>query len=409
MERRGGGGSLIYENKTDFLSTEENRSALFEAFENSGRSSPEFSTNANTPIKFPESANGVVLQTNINSGDIKMSAEVDTLIDSRIKIDLGDRDNTQILLDSRRDRQGDAQLYPPLRFWTATKREDLFAVKGNDVTVGQVFTSWFIDDRDPNIVNPVRENFNKTDPNFPTEYLQFGYWLHADKNNLEQAKVGSFAIGTELVGDSRLHPITASGTATYRGIAGGFLTYDVKTDPDGLFPAEFVEAGDFLADITLEANFDRNSISGCVGCTRGIGLRTLTDRERVPPALRSELAVNQTGHFILLEEAPIDPVTGNFSGRTAAHYWNTGHPYNVVSTEGKWGGSPSTARDDDGHPKMLAGTFSSEWKDNPDFLIPERGPGGTARLFGAWMATTQSAENLITQELIPNPEASPPR
>ncbi len=302
-----------------------------------------------------------------------MSAKVNNSIDSRITIDLQDKDNTQILLNSRRHRQEGAQLYSPLRFWTATKREDLFAVKDNDITIGQIFTSWFIDDRHPDISHPIGDDFNVTDPNFPREYLIFGYWLHADKNNLDQANVGTFSIGTEL---KDAGPIQASGKATYRGIAGGILTYDVDAPKHPLFPGSFVEAGDFSADITLQADFDENSISGCIGCTRGIGLKTITNRERVPEELQTEFAVNQTGHYILLQDAKIQN-DGSFTGEIDARYWNTGHPYYVVESSGKWGGVPSGAKHQNGQPKVLAGTFSGNWKDNPvnpEYFLPQGAP-----------------------------------
>ena len=41
-------------------------------------------------------------------------------------------------------------------------------------------------------------------------------------------------------------------------------------------------------------------------------------------------------------------------------------------------------------------------------LLPGE-PQGEARLYGAWMATSQYAENEIEQKLITNPLADPPR
>ena len=372
-----GGGAISidstnYNNKNDLLIPVENRKALHSALGSAiqgGEQLQSFSDNS-------------VVQS--NGDNVSVSAKVNNLIDSEITVNFG---STQILLDSLRHRQGDVQVYPPLMVWNALKREEIFVQKDDTVTIGQIFTNWNVDDRHPDNKPDWTVQSQAVDPELPREYVIFGYWLHGNMKDLAKAHVGSFAVGPELGLPSPNR--TIQGTATYNGIAGGLYTYSVDHPQ-----LQYDEAGDFVGDITLKADFDQNSVSGCIGCNTGINLNSVTNRNRVPEMLQSKLTPSSTRTRILLHDANIKS-SGDFSGKVTAHsdYGAVNIPYFDTGSSGSWVGALSKEQDQGNHPRLLAGTFGADLQDS--FM-------GKVQMLGAWIATKESAATGIELDYDPN-------
>ena len=95
------------------------------------------------------------------------------------------------------------------------------------------------------------------------DYLAFGYWLHArgdlENDDVSAVEIGAFVDGPELRGTSAL---PAAGTAMFSGHAAGLYAEEAGTDatrPQGTYVS-----GEFYANMTLEADFDDQSVSGIV-------------------------------------------------------------------------------------------------------------------------------------------------
>ena len=95
------------------------------------------------------------------------------------------------------------------------------------------------------------------------DYLAFGYWLHAsgdlENDDVSAVEIGAFVDGPELRGTSTL---PTAGTAMFSGHAAGLYAEEAGTDatrPQGTYVL-----GEFYADMTLEADFDDQSVSGIV-------------------------------------------------------------------------------------------------------------------------------------------------
>ncbi len=186
----------------------------------------------------------------------------------------------------------------------------------------------------------------------PTDYLAAGWWLLYPPDvpiwEFESATRGVFLDGPEL--DPANPPgLPLAGTATYVGGMGGLYTYNYGRAWGEL--AETVEITEFAGPVSLTADFDRNRLTGCLGCQEPI--ETAPGRHLFPavpwqgpdpaalPAdydVRFEASFGASGAF---EDTAI----------TVAHPERT-----VVSSAGTWQGQFSNMPDADGNPRRVVGS-----------------------------------------------------
>ena len=201
----------------------------------------------------------------------------------------------------------------------------------------------------------------------PTDFLSLGFWaslefdLGADElSGLAVGGIGTFVDGPELRGTPTL---PSGGTATYEGRASGLYAY-----VQGGNPAGSAEAGPFFAMARLTANFDADTIEGCIGCTGGIFVAA-GDTASDGDGLETETIPANIG----LSPAPIgtdgtfldDGVTVRIEGRE------------IGDSNGAWGGRFSTVADAAGAPRLAAGTAGAEWTESD---------GSRGVFLGSWFA-----------------------
>jgi len=193
------------------------------------------------------------------------------------------------------------------------------------------------------------------------EWLAGGWWMRSNgggvdlfgginRNAFTSTEFGAFIDGSGF--DSNAPPAD-SGTATYEGSAHG-LAYSYG---DGALADD--RAYTWSKDMELRADFDSNTISGCIGCE-------LTD----PPL--AELYTPRDPRFFL-EEAPIR-ADGTFTAADVRMEWDR---YPDAQSSGSWGGR--FLQPDVLAPRQAAGTMGIEWTDERDDT------GG--HFLGYWYAT----------------------
>ena len=183
----------------------------------------------------------------------------------------------------------------------------------------------------------------------PTDYLSAGFWMRFDgatttrRLNPADAEIAPFIDGPEL--DARVPPqLPVSGTASYAGSAGGVYRYR----PPGAEPL----AEEFVATMTLQADFAAGTVSGCIGCVGDIAL----EREHLYRILGwrpGDAAAEHppTEYEIHFAPAAIDG-TGGFAGSSVA----VTHPDRaIVRSDGSWMGRLSSRAAEDGTPRLAAG------------------------------------------------------
>lgn len=242
-------------------------------------------------------------------------------------------------------------------------------------------------------------SWNNSDP---TDYLAGGYWMHlsGDLSNesIASADIGAYIDGTEFAGAPIL-PVL--GTATYRGHASGLYTFSYGPSwaniprPPGVEPGTR-EAGVYTGIANLTADFETNTISGCIGCIMEgedpemVILETAGDiidpdgnrydlyavyhnRERGMPG-------DGSWSRIKLGDAPIDPSTGTFTGTDITVEIDY---FQGSTSSGTWGGKFSNKPEGSGEPRLVGGTTSVEWS-HPD--------GDNAVFIGNFFADKDVAE-----------------
>ena len=105
----------------------------------------------------------------------------------------------------------------------------------------------------------------------PTDYLAAGWWLTYPPDvpfwEFESATRGVFLDGPEL-DPARPPDLPLTGTASYAGSMGGLYTYSYGRAWDEL--AGSTEITEFIGPVSLTADFDRNRLTGCLGCLEPI-------------------------------------------------------------------------------------------------------------------------------------------
>ena len=212
----------------------------------------------------------------------------------------------------------------------------------------------------------------------PADYLAAGWWLvyppDVPLDDIESATRGVFLDGPEL--DPAIPPdLPLTGTATYVGGMGGLYTYNYGRAWGEL--AGSSDVTEFVGPVSLTADFDRNRLTGCLGCLAPIETDPgrhlypiLSWRDPDPAASPADYDV----HF----EASIG-ASGAFEDTVIA----VTHPDRaIVSSAGTWQGLFSNLPDADGNPRRVVGST--------DVLFAED-DGSHGRLTGIFDALTPAA------------------
>ena len=178
-----------------------------------------------------------------------------------------------------------------------------------------------------------------------TNYLAGGYWIKSNQTGVtEMGTFGDAGAGSVFAyyddPNSSWQTPTITGTATYQGEAEGAYT-------------QAGDAGIWWGQLMLEANFETNSISGCVGCrTSGPepGIYTYTSLDEL---------TNDNGDFSDLHVSLEGRIrnNGSFDGTLGiVEGIDTNNP--DPSSRGKWGGLFSENTDAADTPNLAIGTLA---------------------------------------------------
>ncbi len=257
-----------------------------------------------------------------------------TFVDSVLSIDVRYHDGDTRTLDTRRHRDQSWGLYlPPPSQPNHSSREWLLAENHYDGKILlYALASW-----------------NDADP---SDYLAAGWWLvyppGAPYEAVDSAIRGVFIDGPEL-DPARPPDLPLTGTANYVGSAGGLYTYLYGHDWGEL--AESSEYTEFAGPISLTADFDRNRLTGCMGCLGPI--ETAPGRHLFPvvpwqgpdpAASPADYEVHFAASFGALGEFEDTAVTVTHPDRT------------ITRTAGTWRGQFSSVPDVNGHPRRVVGS-----------------------------------------------------
>ena len=185
-----------------------------------------------------------------------------------------------------------------------------------------------------------------------TDYLAAGWWLvyppGAPYWAVESATRGVFLDGPEL-DPARPPDLPLTGTATYVGGAGGLYTYQYGRNWGEL--AGSSEYTEFAGPISLTADFDRNRLTGCLGCVGPIGIDPgrhlypiVTWRDPDPAALPADYDVHFEASFGANGAFEDTAITVEHPERT------------ITASAGTWRGQFSNVPDVDGNPRRVVGS-----------------------------------------------------
>ena len=267
-----------------------------------------------------------------------------TSFDGRnVRVTVQRTDGSQLAFDGATDRIG-GESYPPIVPGYSYRSDALLTSTARTLSVAAVYTNW-----------------NNADP---TDYLAGGYWMHlegrTDTLEITGADIGAFVDGPELSGVAPTLP--RLGTARYSGEAGGVYVYEAGRS---------TEVGEFETDAQLTANFTSNTISGCLGCVRGV---TVWGVETDANGDTSEFGDETVPVRLRLGETAIGP-NGNFRNQNVRL---EGDDRTVTHTDGSWGGQFSNIPTQTGDPRLVAGTAGAEWTE---------ADGSKGVFVGAWFGT----------------------
>ena len=193
-----------------------------------------------------------------------------------------------------------------------------------------------------------------------TDYLAAGFWMrfdwfHPPRLPIAQAETRLFIDGPEL--DPASPPeLPLTGTADYAGSAGGVYVYRYGSDWTG--NEEPVSAEEFMATMTVRANFDDMTVAGCIGCIGDIRI----EREHLYLALgrRTEQPLAMPADLRDPFRPDPDRAQGQFRGHTGDGDSSDPRGHAVG---GDWGGSLSNRPAPDGSPRLVAGFASAEFEE----------------------------------------------
>lgn len=202
------------------------------------------------------------------------------------------------------------------------------------------------------------------------DYLAGGYWLTFDLTT-QALDMGAFIDGTDYpTPNNAAYTLRVTGTATYRGRAGGL--YVAASGSDTPIPGA-TQIGEYTGRATLTANFGTMQMSGRVDQIDGSGLVELADGTQYVSVPES------TDIEMVFQPVPINQ-NGTFWGNNVEF---TSQVWDITSSSGSWAGQFSTVEDTSGNPRAAAGT-------NTGYL--ESAGGSRAVLTGAFYGTTERFE-----------------
>ena len=237
-------------------------------------------------------------------------------------------------LDTVRDLERTWGLYLPRPVQPGhSSREWLLANNHHD---GRVFLYALVDWNDAN----------------PSDYLAAGWWLlyppDVPFREFGSAARGVFLDGPEL--DPATPPdLPLAGTAAYVGGMGGLYTYNYGRAWGEL--AGSTEVTEYAGPVSLTADFDRNRLTGCLGCEGPI--ETAPGRHLFPAVpWGADDPTALPADYEVRFEASFD-ASGAFEDTAVT----VAHPERaVVSSAGTWQGQFSNMPDMDGNPRRVVGS-----------------------------------------------------
>ena len=176
------------------------------------------------------------------------------------------------------------------------------------------------------------------------DYLAAGYWMHiagdVTELNFTGAEIGAFVDGPELMAPPANLP--TQGMASYYGPASGAYAVLHGTGEGGT-PGS-TESGEFISTVELTADFDANTIGGCVGCRDGVALMgVLHDADT---GESSDVDFEDSGYRLHL-----DSTSFNSDGTFQSQQMRLEHPVIAITAQtGAWGGQFSNMADSAGDP-----------------------------------------------------------
>lgn len=204
-----------------------------------------------------------------------------------------------------------------------------------------------------------------------TDYMAGGYWMTIDASTLA-VDMGAFIDGTDYPSPNDVtNPLPVTGSAVYRGLAGGLYVAAAGTDTP--LPGS-TEIGEYSGRATLVANFEDMRIGGHVDQVQaGGGVITLSDGTQYATQMQP------TDFIMFFRPVPINQ-NGTFFGDNVTF---TSQQYAITSSSGSWAGQFSNVDDARGNPRAAAGT-------NTGYL--ETVGGSRAILTGAFYGATERFE-----------------
>ena len=188
----------------------------------------------------------------------------------------------------------------------------------------------------------------------PADYLAAGWWIHQPGREYDPDAIEYviFIDGPEIdaAGDPPAMPVT--GRARYSGEGGGIFRYVYGSGWGDLEGAVVLD--EYRARMDVVADFDRGTLSGCLGCVGDIE----ADREHLAYVLGEAAA--GTPSPVAGYEIHFTPVAygsgGTFESGFDGAAGRVRHPdRRVMASRAFWGGSFSNVADAGGDPRLIGG------------------------------------------------------
>ena len=218
----------------------------------------------------------------------------------------------------------------------------------------------------------------------PADYLAAGWWLVYPPGvpywDFESATRGVYLDGPEL-DPARPPDLPLAGTATYVGGAGGLYTYNYGRAWGEL--AGSSQITEFQGRLSLTADFERNRLTGCLGCAAPIG--TAPGRHLYPIVSWRDPDVTASPADYDIHFAASFGAAGAFEDTAIT----VTHPKRTVTrAAGTWRGQFSNVSDVSGRPRRVVGSTDVHFAEDDgshgrftgifDALLPQRSSPMTA-------------------------------
>ena len=212
----------------------------------------------------------------------------------------------------------------------------------------------------------------------PADYLMAGWWAEFPDQkfpdlNFRESRQYAIVDGPEI--DHADPPVLpTSGQASYAGPAGGLYTYVPGTDwgdDEGAYVLD-----EYQGTITLTADFEGGTLSGCVGCQGDLVTSRAHFNLFLGDAIRDVRAFASDYELHLGETAIRADGTFEQADVTVMH-----PERNIVKSLGSWGGSLSNISDDAGDPRLATGFTSASF---------EEADASEGRFFGTFVGLSET-------------------